>query len=127
MRQAITEVAKDVKDDVGEMIEQGVQSVVGKQLTPQQIQQKQLQDQKELAEARRKIAWFKKLDEEQKGVREANKQKEIQRLQNQKQQVQGQKIQKAQMPQSPKRSGQMLREDIARSQAERGKGRGVGG
>lgn len=80
-----SEVAKDIKDAVGEMIEQGVQSVAGPRLTPQQIQQKQLQDQKDLAKVRRNIEWLKRVDEEQKRVREQNKQKEIQRLQTQQQ------------------------------------------
>ena len=46
MGQAAGEVAKDVKDSVGEVLEQGVQSVVGTQLTPQQIQRKEIERQK---------------------------------------------------------------------------------
>lgn len=48
IKQAASEVAKDVTDTVGEMIEQGVQSVTGTPLTPQQIQQKQMEDQKKI-------------------------------------------------------------------------------
>lgn len=85
MKSTVVEVAKDVKDAVGEMIEANVQTAVGSQLTPQQIQQKQAEDQKNLNETRRKIEFLKKIDQEQKIVREANRQKETQRLQNQKQ------------------------------------------
>ena len=48
IEQATNEVAGDVKDSVGEMIEQGIQSVAGPKLTPQsfdsaQDKQKQLE------------------------------------------------------------------------------------
>ena len=88
LEQTATEVAKDFKDAVGEAIEQGVQSVSAPILTPQQIQQKQQEDQKDLVEARRKINFFTKTDQEQKKVREENRQKEQQRLQDQQQEEQ---------------------------------------
>lgn len=97
--QTVGEVAKDVKDAAGEAIEQGIQSVVGIQLTPQQIQQKQLEDQKKLAEARGKIAFWEKTQKEQIKVRQEMKQKEEQRLQEgqaQKQQEQIKIIEKKQ-------------------------------
>ncbi|MDD5416121.1 MAG: hypothetical protein PHE48_03920 [Candidatus Daviesbacteria bacterium] len=99
--QAAGEVAKDVKDSVGEALEQGVQSVVGTQLTPQQIQQKQLEDQKKLTEARRKIAFYQKIDQEQKAVRQQNKQKEMQKLQTQQQEKQVIEIKKEQKKNQP--------------------------
>lgn len=121
---AVAEVAKDVKDAVGEMIEQGVQSVAGPQLTAQQIQQKQLEDQKKMAEARRKIAWLKKIDEEQKQVRQVNKQKESQRLQSLKQETQTKAIQKIQAQQAKK---PVLPEEVLRTQVEIKVGKGVVG
>lgn len=86
--EATGEVAKDVKDTVGQMLEQGVQSATGAQLTPQQIQQKQLEDQKKIAENRRKIAFWQKLQAEQQAVRQTEKQKEMQRMQSQQQEKQ---------------------------------------
>lgn len=124
MKSAVAEVARDVKDEVGEMIEQGVQSVAAPQLTPQQIQQKQLQDQKALAEARRKIAWYKKLEDSQKKVREASSQKEAARLQSQQQEKQ-QEVQKVQIQSTKKQ--QVISEAVLRTQAERKAGKGVGG
>jgi len=127
MEQAAGEVAKDVKDSVGEALEQGVQSVVGTQLTPQQIQQKEAEDQKKLAEARKKLAFFQQTAQKQQVVSQQNQQKEMQRLQAQKQEEQNKKIEKVQIQQSSKRPGQPLTEEIARTQVERSKGRGVGG
>lgn len=101
MKQAITEVVRDVKDEVGQMIEQGVQSVAGKQLTPQQVQQKQQEDQKELAKVRRNIAWYKNLDDSQKMVREQNRQKEATRLQNQQQEKQIIEVKKEEKKKQP--------------------------
>ena len=124
--QAAGEIVKDVKDSVGGALEQGVQSVVGTQLTPQQIQQKQLSDQKELAETRRKIAFYKKTDQEQRMTRQQEKQKQTQVQQAETQQQQTRKVQQIR-EQTVKAPGQPLREDLARTQAERGKGRGIGG
>lgn len=125
MKSTVTEVAKDVKDAVGEMIEEGVQSAVGSQLTPQQLQQKQLEDQRELAEARRKIEFLKRIDQEQKTVRQANKQKEMQRLQNQ-QQDQTKSVQTAQIPKMAKKPGG-LPQEVLRTRVEIKVGKGVGG
>ena len=129
---AVGEIVKDVKDAVGEAIEQGVQSVVGTTLNPQQMnkptvseQQKQLEDQKKLAETRRIIEHYKRIDTEQKGVRQQIKQKEMQKQQEE-QQEQMKTIQQKQLQMEAKKPI-VLREDIARTQAERGKGRGVGG
>ncbi len=75
-------VIKPVSDEVGKAIESGVQSVVSgpKQLTPQQLQQKQTDKTNQLAEARRKIAWWRNLDEAQRKVRELEKQRKMQRI-----------------------------------------------
>ena len=121
------EIAKDVKDSVGEALEQGVQSVVGTQLTPQQIQQKQIEDQKNIAEARRKIAFYQQTEQAQKMVRQQNKQKEIQRIQPQQQEEQEKKMEKIQAQQTTKKPGAGTPEEILRSQAERKVGKGIGG
>lgn len=131
MRQATAEVAKDVKDQVGQMIEQGAQSVAGKQLTPQQIQQKELERQKKLAETRRKIKWYQDIAQQQKQVREKEKQLKLQRQQAEEDEKQSKKMAEAQrkqaIPQVGKLKGPMLREDLARTRQEIGKGHGVGG
>ncbi|MBI2599473.1 hypothetical protein HYW43_00965 [Candidatus Daviesbacteria bacterium] len=101
LEQDVTEVAQDVKDSVGEALEQGVQSVVGTQLTPQQIQQKQQEDQENLAEARRTIQFLKQIDEEQKRVRQENKQIEQQRLQTQQQEEQKEEMKKEEKKKQP--------------------------
>ena len=101
MGQETLDVAKDVKDSVGEAIEQGVQSVIGPKLTPLQIQQKQQQDQQKLSETRRVIQHYKDIDVAQKRVREQNKQKEQQRLQNLKQDEQVKNIQIKQKKKQP--------------------------
>lgn len=107
-RSTVAEIAKDVKDAVGEMVEQGAQSVVGRQLTPQQVnnlriaeQQTKQQDQQKLSETRRVIQHYKDMDAAQKRVREQNKQKEQQRLQNQQQEEQVKKIQIEQKKKQP--------------------------
>lgn len=127
MKSTVAEVAKEVKDAVGEMIEAGVQSVSVPQLTPQQIQQKQLQDQTDLAETRRKLDFYQKTDLEQKKVTSENKQKEAQRIQAQQQEQQSKKAEKSQMQQAPKRPGAALPEEVARTRQEIGKGHGIGG
>lgn len=119
--QAATEVAKDVKDEVGQMIEQGVQSVIGTKLTPQQLQQKELERQKKLAETRRIIAHYRKIEEEQRAVRQAKKHEEMQKKQEEGQKQRVQEIKKEQKK-------QLLPEEVrARAMAETKVGRGVGG
>ena len=101
LEQPVKEAGEEIKDSVGEAIEQGVQSVVGPQLTPQQIQQRKQEDQVRLAEARRKLNFYKKLDEEQNKVRMENKQKEQQRLQDQKQEKQVEEVKKEEKKKQP--------------------------
>lgn len=101
IKEAAGEVAKDVKDTVGEMIEQGVQSVTGTTLTPQQIQQKQIDDQKQIADARRKLAFYQQTAQAQKQVSEENKQKEMQRMQTEQQQKQVVEIKKEEKKKEP--------------------------
>ncbi len=122
--ETVKEVASEVKDAVGEMIEQGVQSVAGPTLTAQQVQQKQQEDQKHLVETRRKIAWYGKTDQEQKQVRQTNAQKEQQRLQSQ-QQEKVEKVQIVQVKQAKENNA--AQEAARRSAAEFKAGKGVGG
>lgn len=103
IEQTAKEVTTDVKDSFGEAIEQGIQAVVGPQFTPQQIQQqqeenqqKQQQDQQKLAEARRKIGFYQKVEQEQSQARVANRQKEKQRLEGKQQEEQTEHIEKEQ-------------------------------
>ncbi|MBI4035381.1 hypothetical protein HY383_00370 [Candidatus Daviesbacteria bacterium] len=127
--QTTGEVVKDVKDSVGQAIEQGAQSVAGTQLTPQQLQQKELDRQKQLAETRRKLKWYQDLAVAQRKVREEEKQKLLQKQQLEEQEKQKKKMeeeQKKQLISSPAKLP-TISEAIARTQAERSKGRGVGG
>lgn len=99
--QEVGEVVEEVKDEVGQALEQGAQSVVGTQLTPQQIQQKQAEEQKQLTETRRKIAFYQRTAKEQAIIRQENKQKETQRLQAQQQEKQVTQIQKEEKKKQP--------------------------
>lgn len=95
------EVAQDVKDSVGQMIEQGVQSVAGKQITPQQTQQKKADEQKRLMWARKVIDYYKNTEGAVKKVREEKQQKEQQRLQAQKQEEQVEEQKKEEKKKQP--------------------------
>lgn len=101
VEETATEVAKDFKDSVGQALEQGVQSITGTQLTPQQIQQKQAEDQKKIAENRRKIAFYQKTEQELHAVRRENKQKEEQRLQAQQREEQVVEMKKEEKKKQP--------------------------
>lgn len=97
----LKEVASNVKDSVGEALEQGFQSVAGTQLTPQQIQQKQAEDQKKIAENRKKIAFWQKIAEEQRVVGQKKKQEEMQKQQNQQQEKQVAEMKKEEKEKQP--------------------------
>lgn len=149
MEQAATDVARDVKDEVGQMIEQGVQSVAGPKLTSQQLQpfdtsttlstqgkQKQLEEQQRLTKARKTIKWFQDISAAQKKVREQDLQKQLQRQQLEEQEKQKKKqseeVEKkiiiSPAKKGPQHPGQApLREDIALSRPELKSGHGKGG
>lgn len=99
--ETVREIAQDVKDEVGQTVEQGIQSIAGTQLTPQQIQQKQAEDQKKIAENRKKIAFWQKITEEQRVVRQKKKQEEMQKQQNQQQEKQVAEIKKEEKKKQP--------------------------
>ena len=76
-----------------------------------------------------RINYYKNLGGDIKKAQDYRKQKEEERLRQMTEEEQAKKMQKAQVQQGSKTAppGKDLREDIARTQAERGKGRGVGG
>ena len=80
MKSTVAEVAKDVKDAVGEMIEQNVRTAVGSQLTPQQQQQKQQQEQQDLEKARKVINYYKNLGGDIKKAEEAKDHQKVESL-----------------------------------------------
>lgn len=104
VEEAAGEVVQDVKDSVGEMIEQGAQSVIGSQPSPQDKQKqqedqtKELDRQKNLAYTRR---WLKDVETAQEKVRQENKQKEQQRLQVQQQEKQVSEMKKEEKKKQP--------------------------
>lgn len=123
----IGEAFVPARDQVGQAIEAGIQSVIppAKQQSPAQQQQKQVEDQQKLAEARRKIDWWKKLEEAQKKAREEEKQKQLARLQQEeeeKRKKQGVEVKKIELFQKEK---QVNPEIAAKGKAEIK--RGVGG
>lgn len=94
IEQTGSEVVGEIKDSVGEMIEQNV----APQLTPQQIQQKEIDRQKQLAYTRK---YFQDLQMAQAKVMAENKQKEQQRLQNQQQEKQVVEMKKEEKKKQP--------------------------
>lgn len=99
VEQTASEIVKDVKDSVGEMIEQNITP----QPTPQpfdsaQGRQKRADEQKQLAYTRR---YLQNLQMAQTKVRQENKQKEQQRLQNQQQEKQVSEIKKEEKKKKP--------------------------
>lgn len=136
VEEATEEVITDVKDEVGQMIEQGVQSVVGSTLTPKQLQQKQLDEQKRLAQARKTIKWYQDITAAQRRVREEERQKRLQKQQQEEQEKQKKKQEQEEKKKviisparkTPQFPGQApIREDIALSRPELKGGHGKGG
>lgn len=85
------EVAQEAQDFVGAAIEQATQSITP-QPSPQQIQQKQEENQKKEIDRQKQLtytrAWLKNQEADQKKVIMENKQKEQQRVQSQVQEEQ---------------------------------------
>ncbi len=141
VEQAAGEVGQDMKDAVGEMIEQGVKSVADPTLTAQQLQQKQQEDQKKEIDRQKQLAytrnWLKNLEASQKRVREEEKQKRLQKQQLEEQEKQKKKMEEqarktriiSPARKAPPMPGQPtpVVEEIARTRQEIGKGHGVGG
>lgn len=71
-------VIRPVVDEVGKAIEAGIQSVVGGQtVDPQHKQQKQVEDQKNLAEWRWRLQKIKELEDSQRRIRDEQKKKQL--------------------------------------------------
>ena len=136
VEEASGEVVQDVNDSVGEMIEQGVQSVAGPTLTSQQFQQKQLEEQKKLAQARKTIKWYQDLTAAQKKVIDEDKQKKLLQQQQEEEEKKRKKQEEEEKKKiiispakkTPQFPGQApIREDIALSRPELKGGHGKGG
>lgn len=116
-------VVKPVGEELGKAIEEGVSTVVhGPQAQtpdPNSQQKKLEEEQKKKNWALRVIGWYKNLEEQQRRVREAQKQNQLANEEKQ----QEQKVKQFQVVE--KKKG--INEAILRSQAERRSGRGVGG
>lgn len=121
-------IVKPVADEVGKALEQGVQSVVSgpqsqqPQFTQGQIEQKRADEQSKYTEAQRKIQFWKKLDEEQRGVRETQRQ-----TVQAKQQETAKKQEVKQFEIVEKKKETVVQQAQARAAAEKRAGKGVGG
>lgn len=115
-------VVKPVADEIGKALEQGAQAIAGKTPTTQQIQQKQMQDQKDIADTQRKIDYWKQIAQAQAQVRQVKKQEDVEKNQEKKEEA---KIKQYEIVEKKQDSEQ--REDMARTQGERRAGRGMGG
>ncbi len=138
LEQATGEVVADVKDQVGQAIEQGVQSITGSQLTPQQIQQKHQEDQQELAWNRKIIRRYQDIAASQKKVSDQDKQQQMQKQQLEDEEKKQKKLAEEakkrvvispakKPPLMPGQKAPSVEEELARSKQETGKGHGIGG
>ena len=121
-------VVKPAVDEVGKAIEQGVQSVIGgpqaqPQLTQGQIEQNRADEQNKYTEAQRKIQWWKKLDEEQRKVRE--QQKSLDAARDKQETAKKQKVKQFEIVEKKKETA--VQQAQARVAAEKRIGKGVGG
>lgn len=114
-------IVKPVVDEIGKAIEAGVQAVTPqKTLDPATQQQKQISDQKNLVEARRKVEWWKALEAERNRVRQQNQQK----LQAQGQQIQAKQQEKIKQFEIVKKKDNIALKEAQFKTEKRG---GVGG
>lgn len=81
-------VVEPVKDEIGEMIEAGVQAITGASDDPQKQALKQQKQQEKLAEAQRKIQYWKQIEAQQAAVRQQKQQEQMQKSQEIQQQEQ---------------------------------------
>jgi len=113
-------VVKPVADEVGQVIEVGAQSVFGKIPSQQNQQQKQRQDQLKIAEAQRRINWWKQIAAQQKSSQQGQVQEKMAKSQQQTQEIkQFEIVQKKQVKDAAM--------DVQRSRGEIRAGKGVGG
>lgn len=81
-------VIQPAKDEIGEMIEAGVQAITGASDDPQKQAMKQQKHQEKLADAQRKVQWWKQIEAQQAALRQQNQQQQVQKQQETKQQEQ---------------------------------------
>ena len=81
-------VVEPAKDEIGAMIEAGIQSITGASDDPQKQALKQQKQQQNLAEAQRKIQWWKQIEAQQAAVRAQKQQENVQKQQEVQQQEQ---------------------------------------
>lgn len=115
-------VVEPVKDEVGQLVEAGVQSITGSAADPQKQMKKQQEDQRKMAEAKYKIDWWKQVAAQQ----AAAKQQQLQQKSEVKQEEQQEK-QVKQYEVVQKKQDRAQEEAAARSRAESKAGKGVGG
>lgn len=115
-------VVEPIKDEVGKMVEVGVQSITGSTSDPQKQARKQQEDQKKLAEAQYRIQWWKDLAAKQAGLNQQDKQEQAQKQQDKQEDKQVKQYEIVQKKQERKQA-----EEITRSRAELKAGKGVGG
>lgn len=78
-------VVQPVKDELGEMIEAGVQAITGASDDPQKQALKQQKQQQKLADAQRQIQYWKQIESQQFSLRQQNQQQQMQKQQETKQ------------------------------------------
>ncbi len=119
----IQPVINEAKTDL-EVVTQSVAGVAP--VTPQQQAQKQQEDQQKILDARRKLEFYKKIEQDQTKVRTERKQKEeeYKKAIDEKMRVKQYQVTPVAQPALP---GKPMREDIARTKAELRAGRGSGG
>lgn len=115
-------VIEPVKDEVGQLIEAGVQSITGAANDPQKQVRKEQENQKKLAEAQYKIRWWKDLAAQQAALNQQVKQEQTQKQQEKQEEKQ---IKQYEIVQKKQESKQI--EEVNRSRAELKAGKGVGG
>ncbi len=142
LEETAEQVVEEVKDSIGEMIEQGVQSVkASPPLTPQQIQQNQEEEESKKIELRRQLKFRETVKTELNDAYQQTAEEEKQRKELEQQEEENKKREQQQKNAriiSPARKvppvlGQTAQpveleeEAVARTRQESGKGHGVGG
>lgn len=124
-------LVKPIRDEVGQALEQGIKTVIAgppnaqqQQVSQQQKMQNEAKRQTDLTEARRKVAFWTRIDQEQKAVRQKQTQEQAQ-----KNQVKHEETKIKQVEVMKKQEKKNIAKDAAikTSQAELKAGKGIGG
>lgn len=122
---------KPIRDEVGQALEQGVKAVVvgpptvqQQHITQQQIQHNEAKRQVDLAEARRKVDFWRRIDQEQQVVRQKRTQELMQKNQVKQQE---EKVKQIKIVKKTEKKNIAKDAAIKASQAESKVGKGVGG